>query len=326
MEEIKLSVIVPIYNVEQYVEHCVRSLMEQTMKDGIEFIFINDCTPDNSMQILKRAVEDYPERANQVIVVNNSQNIGVSESQKKGIGLARGEYIGWCDSDDWCENTLFDRMCSVAYKKSLDIVVCNYWEITHGTKREIRIDYSRNPHEAIANPKKCRSFSGVLWNQIIKKELYEKCWDCIVPTNFSEDTFVLFHIYYAKTMEFIDTPLYYYRKENEQSLMHLRDNSRHAWSIQQENLERIERLYYQDNGWKYFHVAINAYVFEKNIYIENLLIREGIFSIHLSVQVVISYGFMIGVNCQVGRFIWQIIFILFSSWQIYICSFDVQCK
>ena len=115
MSDVKVSVIVPVYKVEQYIEKCVRSLMEQTMKEGIEFIFINDCTPDDSMQILESVVGEYPDRADQVVIWNNSSNVGVSESRRKGIELAKGEYIGWCDSDDWCEKEMFEKMCKVAY-------------------------------------------------------------------------------------------------------------------------------------------------------------------------------------------------------------------
>lgn len=65
MSGIKVSVIIPIYKAELFIERCVRSLMEQTMKDDIEFVFVNDCTPDKSMQILKRILDDYPQRSNQ---------------------------------------------------------------------------------------------------------------------------------------------------------------------------------------------------------------------------------------------------------------------
>lgn len=264
MSEIKISVIVPVYNVEQYIEKCVRSLMEQTMKDGIEFIFINDCTPDDSMQILERVVGEYPERNGQVVIGNNSSNVGVSESRRKGIELAKGEYIGWCDSDDWCEKAMFEEMCKVAYIDSSDIVVCNYWDVIGDEITGKKINHSANPHEAVVNSNGVRTLSGFLWNQIIKKKYYEKCWNAIVPTSYGEDTFVLFHIYYyAKTIRYVEEFLYDYRKDNSQSLTHFRDNSRQAWLIQKENMERVERLYYHEGGWKKFHVALNFFIFER---------------------------------------------------------------
>lgn len=83
MSNVKVSVIVPIYKAEQFIERCVRSLMEQSMKDDIEFVFVNDCTPDQSMQILERVINDYPERNNQIVIWNNPENLGVTRSRKK---------------------------------------------------------------------------------------------------------------------------------------------------------------------------------------------------------------------------------------------------
>lgn len=163
--------------------------------------------------------------------------------------LSNGEYIGWCDSDDWCEKNMFENMYNQASFNSLDIVVCNYEEITNEGTKIIRIVHSENPQIAITNSIYGRSFSGVLWNQIVKKEIMKKCWNQIVPTNYSEDTYVLFHVYYySQTIAVIDEPLYNHNTENLQSLVHIRDNTKAAWLVQQENIERIEGLYYKDNG------------------------------------------------------------------------------
>ena len=151
MNDIKISVIVPIYKAEFFIERCIRSLMEQTMKDNIEFVFVNDCTPDNSMQILERVINDYPERSSQIIIWNNPENLGVSRSRKKGIELSSGKYIGWCDSDDFCEKNMFEDMCKKAFDNSSDIVVCNYWEVTNGEKRKICIVHTENTQVAIIN-------------------------------------------------------------------------------------------------------------------------------------------------------------------------------
>ena len=268
MNSVKISVIVPIYKAELFIERCVRSLMEQTMKDDIEFVFVNDCTPDNSMQILERVIGDYPERSNQIIIWNNPENLGVSKSRKKGIELSSGKYIGWCDSDDWCETNMFENMYNKASDNSSDIVVCNYWEVKSGEKRKICIVHTENPQVAITNSIYGRSFSGALWNQIVKKEIMQKCWEKIVPTNYSEDTYVLFHVYYySQTIAVIDEALYNYYTDNLESLVHIRDKTKTAWLVQQENIERIEQLYYQNNGWSKFHIALNGFIFErKNLY------------------------------------------------------------
>lgn len=270
MRNVKVSVIVPIYKAEKYIERCVRSLMEQTLKDGIEFVFVNDCTPDNSMQILERVINDYPERSSQIIIWNNPENLGVTKSRIKGIELSHGKYIGWCDSDDWCERNMFENMYNKVSVNFSDIVVCNYWEVTSGERRQICIAHSENPQTAIANSIYGRSFSGVLWNQIVKKEIIQKCWNQIVPTNYSEDTYVLFHVYYySQSISIIDEPLYNHNTDNPESLVHIRDNTKTAWLVQQENIERIEQLYYQNNGWSKFHIALNGFIFERKYLYKN---------------------------------------------------------
>ena len=268
MRNVKVSVIVPIYKAEKYIERCVRSLMEQTMKDSIEFVFVNDCTPDNSMWILERVIKDYPERSSQIIIWNNPENLGVTKSRIKGVELSHGEYIGWCDSDDWCERTMFENMYNKVSVNSSDIIVCNYWDVTEKGKRKRCIIPTENPQTAVTNSIYGRSFSGVLWNQIVKSEIMQKCWSQIVPTNYGEDTFVLFHIYYySQSISIIDEPLYNYNSDNLESLVLIRDYTKTAWLEQKENIERIERLYYQNNGWSKFHIAINKLIFDtKNSY------------------------------------------------------------
>ena len=83
MDHICISVIVPIYGVEQYIERCARSLFEQTMNEGIEYIFVDDCTKDNSIYILNRVLEDYPERRHQVTLLRHDVNKGLPQARKR---------------------------------------------------------------------------------------------------------------------------------------------------------------------------------------------------------------------------------------------------
>ena len=91
-----VSEIVLVYKVEQYIERCVRSLMEQTF-DDIEFIFVNDCTPDKSMDILRRVIEDYPARIPQIRIIENEVNRGAAASRNIGLDAATGDYIIFTD-------------------------------------------------------------------------------------------------------------------------------------------------------------------------------------------------------------------------------------
>ena len=133
----KVSVIVPIYGVENYIERCARSLFEQTLED-IELIFVNDCTRDKSIDILQMVMNDYPERKEQVTVLHHKENQGLPQARKTGILEAKGKYIIHCDSDDWVDHDMYRVMYEKALKESADVVVCDYL-VTDGLGNERRV-------------------------------------------------------------------------------------------------------------------------------------------------------------------------------------------
>lgn len=119
-----VSIIVPVYNVEQYIARCAASLFGQTLED-IEYIFIDDCTPDASMDVVMRVLEDYPARRNSVKCFRMPVNSGQAAVRMKGLGMATGEYIAWCDSDDEIEAETCRKMYGKAAAENLDIVTCD---------------------------------------------------------------------------------------------------------------------------------------------------------------------------------------------------------
>ena len=92
-----ISIIVPVYNVSRYIERCARSLFEQSLND-IEYIFVDDCSPDNSIEILHQILSDYPSRMAQVKIISHEKNRGVAAARNTGLKLASGEFIAQCDS------------------------------------------------------------------------------------------------------------------------------------------------------------------------------------------------------------------------------------
>ena len=118
-----VSVIVLVYKVEKYIERCARSLFEQTLQD-IEYIFVDDCTPDRSIEILEWVLEDYPERKSQVIILHNERNSGLPFSRRRGVEAASGDYIIHCDSDDWPESDMYAKLYAKASSENLDMVIC----------------------------------------------------------------------------------------------------------------------------------------------------------------------------------------------------------
>jgi len=121
----KVSVIVAVYNVEKYIERCVRSLFEQTL-DDIEYLFVDDCTPDDSIDVLHRVLEYYPMRKSQVVIHRMEKNSGQALVRKWAMLNASGDYVIHCDSDDWVERTMYEDMYNKAKKDDADIVLCRY--------------------------------------------------------------------------------------------------------------------------------------------------------------------------------------------------------
>ena len=161
----KVSVIVPFYNVEGYIEKCLDTLVNQTLED-IEIILVNDGSKDNSILIAKKFLENYPKK----IVYLEKENGGLSDARNFGIPYAKGEYIAFLDSDDYVEKTMYKDMYELAKKENSDMVECDfYWE--YPDKNQIKEDKG-----VIYNGKKemIEKVRVVAWNKLIKKEVLEK--------------------------------------------------------------------------------------------------------------------------------------------------------
>ena len=216
----KISIIIPIYNVAKYIEKCVCSLMEQTL-DDIEYIFVNDCTPDNSIEILQKTLEKYPNRKDSCKIIHHDTNKGLAVTRNTGSELATGEYIAHCDSDDWVEKTMYEELYNKAKKENADIV---YSDIKMVFKNYSQIYSAANfSKKKTWLMKNYISFIwSVLWNFIAKRELYETN-NLKSPTHlcYCEDFWLsvrLFH--FASKIEYINKAFYNYNRLNEGSIVH----------------------------------------------------------------------------------------------------------
>lgn len=120
---IKVSVIVPVYNVEKYLPRCLDSLVNQTLQE-IEIIAVDDCSPDRSIDILRDYEQRYPEK---VKVIQSPENRRQGGARNLGIRAAEGEYIGFVDSDDWADLTMFEKLYTEAMNSHCDVVDCDYY-------------------------------------------------------------------------------------------------------------------------------------------------------------------------------------------------------
>ena len=124
---ISVSVIIPIYKVESFIVRCVESLFNQSLSEGVEFIFVNDATPDRSVELLQEQLGFFPSRKEQVILLEHAENKGLPAARNTGLSVAKGEYVFHCDSDDFLEADGLEKMYKAAKEQEADIVWCDWF-------------------------------------------------------------------------------------------------------------------------------------------------------------------------------------------------------
>lgn len=262
-----ISVIVPIYNVAPYIERCARSLFEQSFQD-VEYIFVNDCTPDNSIEILEGVIKEYPNRTSQIRIIHNTENIGLAATRFVGLDMANGNYILHCDSDDWVETNMLQCMYDAAVKEDADIVCCEAIKELANGKSYYRYTYDE---ETIYNGLLDLQVSEIhvaIWNKLIKKELFTKYGiRNLEGVNMGEDSALTIRLrYYSKKTVITHRPLYHYNRTNCNSMVaNIKEQS-----IKEriELAKHIETFFISLNKEKEFRTLINFYKFDaKQFYI-----------------------------------------------------------
>lgn len=245
MEEFKITVIVPIYNTEKYIRQCAKSLFSQTMLEGVEFLFINDGSSDNSENELIQVVDEFPNIREQIRIISNIKNKGITFTRKLGVNEAKGEYIAWVDSDDWVNEDFVECMYGATEGGNIDIVIQNMTRHIFSNGNEI---INVQVFESMPTPKKALEY---FWTekhvprglpfQISRKQLVQDAISQVHAVNFAEDTFTLLHLFAtAKSARWIGKSFYHYRKlDNGQSLTTRPFQSTAEWVMQKRNIDAI---------------------------------------------------------------------------------------
>lgn len=180
---IKVSIIVPVYNVERYLDRCLNTLVNQTL-DGIEIIIINDGSTDNSLNIIKEYYMNYPDK----IVYRSVENKGAANARNIALALAHGEYIGFVDSDDYVDLSMFEKMYLAAKDQEAEIVTCGYNRINISDiqRRDVRQRkcFGYNVYQA---PQLFINNVPYIWNKLFKKTLIDREQICFEPLRIFED-------------------------------------------------------------------------------------------------------------------------------------------
>ena len=215
----KISVIVPIYNVEKWIERCARSLFEQTL-DEIEFIFVDDCTPDNSMNVLNNIIQEYPTRKDAIKIIHHEVNKGLAASRNTGLAVALGDYIAHCDSDDWLECEAYEKMYEKAVNEDLDLCYCDYRLIYIDKYEDCRNpEVGKNRVQTIRNWISNGMTSVCMF--IARRTIYED-YKLEAPNGktYCEDFFLSVKLFlYAQKISKLDKIYYNYNRLNVSSLL-----------------------------------------------------------------------------------------------------------
>lgn len=264
----KISVIVPIYNVEQYLDKCVNSLVNQTYKN-LEIILVNDGSTDNCSVIC----EKWSKLDSRIIVVNK-KNGGLSDARNAGLEVATGELIGFVDSDDYISVFFYERLVQIMNFSNADIVECgvkNFYEnekITDSNKIDINFK-AFNTKEAMKNLITNQYLTTTVWNKLYKRNIIDGLRFRFGKTN-EDDFFTYLAFDKAKRIAKIDTKMYYYL-QRENSIM----NKAYKLNRLDEIEAKYERYKYIEENYNDLLILSKKDVVFSSLYAYQKLLETG---------------------------------------------------
>lgn len=268
-----VTVIIPVYNVELYLQQCIDSLLNQTLK-GLELIFVNDCSIDNSLEILKKSQS----KNKQIIIIDSKENLRQGGARNLGIHKASADYIGFVDSDDFVECHMYERLYNAIEKYKTDAVFIQYSSVENEKQYSINvsggipiISWSNDLHvlqdrylgSQEKNQLLVEPIGGVYCGLYRKEIILQNNISFPEKLRFEDNYWGSLVYYYITSFHLIDEVGYYYR-QNPSSTMHKRNQSYILdRRIIENNLieDAKKRGIYEDNKDAWDYIYINRYVF-----------------------------------------------------------------
>lgn len=219
MTEPIVSILVPVYGVEQYIERCAVSLFEQTY-DNIEYVFVNDATKDNSIRILENVIARYPNRQNAVRIINHPTNKGISAARNTGVANSSGKYLLFVDSDDYIAKEAIEHLTTYAESNHADIVLFDTSVLTSNGTRIESVEYREKVEyvsHLLQHTAKCAH-----WNKFYNGDFYrhsgiQACEDVRLADDYAVTPRI---VHEAQTIAVLHEPLYFYETRNQSSYVH----------------------------------------------------------------------------------------------------------
>lgn len=170
-EKALISIIIPVYKVEKYLEKCIQSVINQTY-ENLQIILVDDGSPDNCGKIC----DEYAKKDHRIEVIHKS-NGGLSDARNKGLEIAKGEYIGFVDSDDYIESDMYEVLYNLLKQYNIDVSICNFYTVSQGKIAIKNADNGIKEYNRIEILKEIlldNNIQSYAWNKLYKKELFNE--------------------------------------------------------------------------------------------------------------------------------------------------------
>jgi len=200
-----ISIIIPVFNVEEYLHQCLESILSQTFTD-FECILVNDGSSDKSPEIC----DEYARKDKRIKVIYNEANMGSSLSRKTGLENSSGVYIQFVDSDDWIEKDMIEILYKKAISENYDMVICDCLYEKNGEKRMYKQNFSGFDKIAVIKDILSIRINTYLFNKLVKRDL---CLLAEFPKHSRGEDYVITiqNVYNSKKIGYVNKPLYNYR-------------------------------------------------------------------------------------------------------------------
>lgn len=264
----KISLLIPVYGVEKYIERCARSLFGQTYQN-IEYIFVDDCTKDSSIAVLKKVLDDYPFRKEQVTIIHHNFNKGLSAARNTAFNHATGDYIIHVDSDDYLELDAVRLLCKCIETEYADVVVFDNYCVYGNRIVENHQHIPNDKTSYIKNLIERKNQSSIWGKMFLRKLVLDSGVQSVESVNFGEDYAVVPRLmYYAKKIVKLDECLYYYVRYNKGSYTN---------NIA---LQSVNELYLANNVLEhFFSEQEDCYLYNNSISLSKLRIQAYLLKI-----------------------------------------------
>ncbi|MBQ8384860.1 MAG: glycosyltransferase family 2 protein [Spirochaetaceae bacterium] len=208
----KVSVLVPVYRVERYIEQCLRSLLSNTIINDCEVILVDDCSPDKSMEVVIRVLKDFPAMKDKVLLHSHDSNRGSAAARSTGLLQAQGRYIICVDSDDWVEPDYLERLYNEAERTGADVVGCDLVREFGDKSLVVNNQFPQEPAECLRGLLE-GWVQGWLHVKLIRRALLvEHTIDWVEGLDMWEDVLLSAKVFvHAQKIAKVDKVLYHYR-------------------------------------------------------------------------------------------------------------------